>query len=144
MYKFNQIGLCVADADAAERFFVQGLGFERRMTAFIGEAYGKLLALGPNMSVEVHILSKDGFTLELLHMKSPRPTSAGATAMNTLGFTHMSLIVEDLDVGIERLCAHGGTVLAHTRLRDEHGEYVFCTGPAGIRVELAHFFGSKS
>jgi predicted enzyme related to lactoylglutathione lyase len=56
--------------------------------------------------------------------------------MNQLGFTHMTLIVDDIEAAIARVVEFGGQVHAETRIDSPYGPIVFCTDPDGVRVEL--------
>jgi lactoylglutathione lyase len=56
--------------------------------------------------------------------------------MNQLGFTHMTLFVDDVDAAIDRVAEHGGHVHPETKIDSPYGPIVFCTDPDGVRVEL--------
>lgn len=135
----SHLGLCVSDLPRALAFWRDGLGFrERRRLDVSGDAAEGLLGLH-DLDLRTVRLERDGVTLELLHYAAPGHRGAGEPRpMNALGFTHLSLRVDDLDATLAALEAAGGRVLRATRVRDERSGRgaVFVTDPDGARVEL--------
>ena len=60
--------------------------------------------------------------------------------MNQLGLTHLSLRVDDVDrggVGHRVLRRHGGAAHPdHLRLGRRRLDFLYCTDPDGVRIEL--------
>jgi lactoylglutathione lyase len=60
--------------------------------------------------------------------------------MNQLGLTHLSLRVDDIDAVAGQIERLGGEVLPTTRTRmgDRSSplDFVYCTDPDGVRIEL--------
>ncbi len=65
--------------------------------------------------------------------------------MNQLGLTHLSVRVDDIDTVAEAVESLGGTVVAGTRTTMELPgaslDFVYCTDPDGVRIELMHLPG---
>ena len=71
-------------------------------------------------------LRRDGFSIELLGFRSPKPHGDGTRRpMDQLGLTHLSLLVDDVDAIAERVVAFGGSVVEGTRIATPGGEFVF-------------------
>ena len=65
--------------------------------------------------------------------------------INQLGLTHLSFRVDDLEAAAARIDELGGTVLAETRTALELSgtglDFVYCTDPDGVRIELMDLGG---
>ncbi len=64
--------------------------------------------------------------------------------MNQLGLTHLSLRVHDVDAVASAIESLGGTVVADTRTTfgsSDVLDFVYCTDPDGVRIELMHLPG---
>ena len=136
--KLTHIGVCVSDMERSKRFYCDVLGFRFvRELRLEGEPCDTLLRL---RDVKIHLVyvERDGFQLELLHYDSPRsPEPAPVHAMNDLGFTHLSLLVRNLDEEMAKLEAAGVEVIRSTFVRvGETGGAVFARDPDGLLVEL--------
>jgi len=83
------------------------------------------------------ILKRQGFIIELMHYDVPTFIGDGERRpMNKLGFTHLSFHVDDIQAVIDRIIEYGGQVHPQTRMNGKHGDFVFCTDPDGVRLEL--------
>jgi len=135
----SHIGVCVSDLDAARRFYCAGLGFrELHAVDVSGEEAEKLLDV-KELDLEAVFLEREGVRLLLLHFREPGHRGEGIVRpMNALGFTHLSLRVDDLDASVEALRAAGGRVLEQTRIGSTEAGLaaVSVAGPDGARVEL--------
>jgi glyoxylase I family protein len=132
-------GVCVRDLERSIRFYRDALGFsEAGRLAIEGEPTATMLGL-PELELEAIYLDRDGFRIELLHY--PRPGTVGpadARPMNQLGLTHMALRVDDLDETIREVEAHGGRLIASSRVHDPtfDAHLAYVTDPDGTRLEL--------
>jgi catechol 2,3-dioxygenase-like lactoylglutathione lyase family enzyme len=135
----SHVGLCVSDLPRALAFWRDALGFrEGKRLDVSGEVVEALLGLH-DVDLRAAFLERDGIRLELLHYVAPGHRGAGEPRpMNALGFTHLSLRVDDLDATLVAVEAAGGRVLRATRVREPHSGRgaVFVTDPDGARVEL--------
>ena len=98
------------------------------------------------MSCNRVFVRRDGVSIELLHFDSPGHTGEPVRRpMNQLGLTHLSLRVEDLEAVSQVIESLGGAVVGGgTRTTfGTSGEldFVDCTDPDGVRVELMHLPG---
>jgi catechol 2,3-dioxygenase-like lactoylglutathione lyase family enzyme len=133
----SHIGLCVTDLEHSRRFYSDGLGFQEVARFEVGPEFGAVMEVEGALALTSVFLRRDGVSIELLGYRSPAVEGDGTRRpMNRLGLTHLSLLVEDVDAVVERLCALGGTVLAPTRLTAASGDFVYCLDPDGIRIEL--------
>ena len=133
------IGLCVRDVDRSLRFYCDGLGFERAQhyelddTMFDG--LDRALEVAAPVSLRSQMITRGVWKIELLGFGRPAVTGAPSHARNTLGFTHLSLDVDDVDVVATRLVELGGTILEPTRARLGF-DVLFVADPDGTRIEL--------
>jgi predicted enzyme related to lactoylglutathione lyase len=137
--KVSHVGVCVADMARSARFYTEALGFTEEYYLDVGppgDACDVLTEL-PGLSCRVGFFQQDGIRIELCTYTSPAVVGpAERRAMNQLGLTHLSLIVEDLDATAARIAEYGGEVHGHTRIMTPHGAMIFCSDPDGIRIEL--------
>ena len=139
---FSHLGICVSDLERSMRFYCEGLGFERGQAHSVGREFGPLMELD-DVVLQSRFVHRDGVSLELLHFDSPG--HSGGTKrrpMNQLGITHLSLRVDDLDHVAAVIESLGGTVVTSTRTTlgpsDDPLDFVYCTDPDGVRIELMH------
>jgi len=137
--RLSHLGLCVSDLERSVRFYHDVLGFaERSRLEMAGTPAERLLAI-PGVKLRAVYLERDGTRLELLHYDAPGAVGAPEPRpMNALGFTHLSLRVEDLAGLAPRIEAAGGKLLDATRVEipEARTVAVFATDPDGTRLEL--------
>jgi glyoxylase I family protein len=141
----SHVGICVSDLDASLRFYRDGLGFAEMAAHDVGEEFAALMEV-EGVRLRSRMIAKDGVTIELLGYDAPGVTGDGTRRpMNQLGLTHLSLRVSDVEgtaATIERL---GGTVVRDTRTTFAFGgstlDFVYCTDPDGVRIELMDLGG---
>jgi catechol 2,3-dioxygenase-like lactoylglutathione lyase family enzyme len=136
----SHIGICVSDLDVSLRFYCQGLGFEVVASHEVGEEFAELMEVD-GVSLRSRMVRRDGVTLELLDYVSPGTTGPSQRRpMNQLGFTHLSLRVDDVESVAATIESLGGTVIRATRTSFAFGEasldFLYCTDPDGVRIEL--------
>jgi catechol 2,3-dioxygenase-like lactoylglutathione lyase family enzyme len=98
------------------------------------------------VKLESRMLSRDGITIELLGFESPGHTGDGQRRpMNQLGLTHLSLRVDDVEGVAATIEAMGGSVVRGTRttfdLSGTRLDFLYCTDPDGVRIELMNLPG---
>ena len=137
---FSHLGLCISDLERSLAFYRDALGFEEYGAHTVGPEFGRLLEI-EGVTLQSRFLRKDGVSIELLRFDEPGFSGDGQRRpINKLGLTHLSLRVTDLAAVAAQIAACGGTVLDDTRTTMEMGgaklEFVYCTDPDGIRIEL--------
>lgn len=137
--RMDNVGIVVADLDAAIVFFVElGLELEGRMP-IEGEWAGRVTGVR-GQRVEVAMLRVPGGQgrVELSRFDAPAIASDHRTApVNSLGYLRVMFAVEDLHDTLARLAALGATVV--DEVVDYEGIYRLCyiRGPEGILIGLA-------
>jgi lactoylglutathione lyase len=137
---FSHLGICVSDLERSLRFYREGLGFELVASHQVGEEFGRLMELD-RVQLESRMVARDGVTIELLAFEHPPPGGErGRQPMNQLGLTHLSLRVDDVDAVASDIERWGGEVVRTTRTSLDVGssrlDFVYCTDPDGVRIEL--------
>jgi catechol 2,3-dioxygenase-like lactoylglutathione lyase family enzyme len=144
-YRPSHVGICVTDLDRSLRFYCDGLGLraEERFELDSDQVPGLDLALeiGERTVVTSQFVRADGLAIELLAYATPAPTGSPSASRRSLGLTHLSLYVDDLEAAIAHLVACGGTVLEDTR-QSPGIDLVFLADPDGVRVELMQLPGA--
>jgi predicted enzyme related to lactoylglutathione lyase len=133
----SHIGICTSDIDRSVRFYTEALGFvlDRSIDA-IGPPYDRLMEL-PGVKCSVHYLKCGAVTIELIGYPGGGVTgSAGRRPMNQLGFTHMTLVVADVNAAVDLIVNCGGHVHRESEIDSPFGPMVMCTDPDGVRIEL--------
>jgi catechol 2,3-dioxygenase-like lactoylglutathione lyase family enzyme len=136
--RVSHVGLCVSDRTRSRRFYESALGFrhlhDREVT---GENAARLLRL-EDVALHAVYLERDGVTIELLEYESPgHDGDVAPRVLNRLGFTHLSLDVEDLDSALAGIVAAGGRVLEETRVQPSGAvKAIFVVDPDGTPIEL--------
>ncbi|HUY21418.1 MAG TPA: VOC family protein [Acidimicrobiales bacterium] len=141
----SHLGICVSDLDRSVRFYCDGLGFELVQSHTVGDEFGRLMEL-EDVVLQSRFVRRDGVSVELLHFDSPGTSGEPVRRpMNQLGITHLSLRVDDLDDVAATIESFGGTVLTGTRTTfgstDASLDFVYCTDPDGVRIELMRLPG---
>ncbi len=137
----SHLGICVADLARSLRFYCEGLGFVPAARYQVGSDFARTLEVEGPVDLVSQFIAKDGFQIELLCYATPRPHGAPSRSRGALGFTHLSVLVADVDAAAKQLVDCGGTLLPHTRTSatvagGTAGEFVFVADPDGVRVEL--------
>jgi catechol 2,3-dioxygenase-like lactoylglutathione lyase family enzyme len=137
-HRLTHIGLCVRDIDRSTGFYCNALGFTEigRMTVD-DDASERLLDV-PGLVLELVYLQRDGFRLELLEYAAPGTVDGAIPRpMNTVGFTHLSFRVDDPDLLVAAIVAHGGCRLDDRSVSFAGGNRgLMLTDPDGNLLEL--------
>jgi len=145
--RLSHIGICVSELERSLRFYRDALEFrELSRLAMEGAGPERLLGL-PGGKLEAIYLERDGTRIELLHYPvAGHQRGESPCPMNRLGFTHLSLRVENLDAVIAAAEKMGGAVLTDTRIDNEAWQSyaVFVTDPDGLRIELVQAPGDPN
>jgi len=142
---FSHFGICVADLGRSLRFYCDGLGFEKAEHHQIGPEFAALMELD-DVKLTSQFIRKGDTAIELLAFDVPTPEGDRARrAINRFGLTHLSFRVDDLPGTAQRLRDLGGLVVEATRTTFDLGgaalDFVYCTDPDGVRIELMDLGG---
>jgi lactoylglutathione lyase len=142
---FSHFGICVSDLERSLRFYCDALGFEQAESHTIGSEFAALMDL-PDVSVTSQFIRKGTTAIELLAFSEPTPYGDGERrAVNQLGLTHLSFRVDDLNAVAAKVVELGGAIVESSRTTIDFGgtplEFVYCTDPDGVRVELMDLNG---
>jgi len=137
--RLTHIGICVSDMERSLHFYRNLLGFKYLSRLDVeGEPANSLLELR-DVKLRAEYLERDGTRIELLHFASPGTQGDGSPSpMNRLGFTHLSLRVDDLEGLLARLGREDVHVMTATNVYNPQFQAgaVFITDPDGTRIEL--------
>jgi catechol 2,3-dioxygenase-like lactoylglutathione lyase family enzyme len=142
---FSHFGICVSDLDRSVRFYCEGLGFEKAESHAIGAEFAGLMDL-PDVAVTSQFIRRGPTAIELLAFSEPAPFGdRGRRPVNQFGLTHLSFRVLDVAATAKRVVELGGAVVESSRTVIDFGgtplEFVYCTDPDGVRVELMDLGG---
>jgi catechol 2,3-dioxygenase-like lactoylglutathione lyase family enzyme len=142
---FSHFGICVSDLGRSLRFYCDALGFEKAESHEIGIEFARLMDL-PDVSVTSQFIRRGPTAIELLAFQEPAPFGPRERrAVNQLGLTHLSFRVQDVAATVARVVELGGAVVETSRTTLDMGgttlQFVYCTDPDGVRVELMDLGG---
>ena len=142
---FSHFGICVSDLDRSVAFYCGALDFEKAEAHAIGSEFAHLMDL-PDVAVTSQFIRRGPTAIELLAFSEPAPFGPRERrAVHQLGLTHLSFRVRDVAATADRIVELGGTVVESSRTILDFGgtplEFVYCTDPDGVRVELMDLGG---
>jgi catechol 2,3-dioxygenase-like lactoylglutathione lyase family enzyme len=139
---FDHVTIVVRDTVAAKAFFAL-MGFvEQQSVVISGEQFSRYMGI-PGIEAEHVTLALPHTTphleVQLLRYRYPEAIpDPDVLKLNKVGFNHICLAVDDIEVEVQRLRANG------IRTRNEIIQFhdrklVFLCGPEGVTVELAQW-----
>jgi catechol 2,3-dioxygenase-like lactoylglutathione lyase family enzyme len=142
---FSHFGICVSDLERSLRFYCDALGFEKAESHEIGSEFARLMEFA-EVDVTSQFIRRGPTAIELLAFRTPGPFGPSERrAVNQLGLTHLSFRVRDVAGTAARMVELGGTIVESTKTTIDLGgtalEFVYCTDPDGVRVELMDLGG---
>jgi len=142
---FSHLGICVSDLDRSLRFYCEALGFSPAESHAVGDEFGRLMELD-GVALRSQFVRRDAMAIELLYFTSPAPIGPRERRpLNQLGLTHLSVRVDDVDMVSATVERMGGAIVEGTRTTfDVSGtrlDFVYCTDPDGVRIELMQIPG---
>ena len=143
--RMDNVGIVVADLDAAVEFFTElGLTLEGRAT-IDGEWSGRVTGVrGQRVEIAMMVTPDGHGRLEISRFLAPAIASDHRTApVNSLGYLRVMFAVDDLHDSLARLARLGATVV--DEVVDYEGVYRLCyiRGPEGILIGLAQQLGQQ-
>lgn len=141
--RLEHIGVVVDDLEGAKAFFI-ALGLEVEGAASVeGRLVDRINGLeGVSADIVMLRTPDDSSKLELAKYRSPSYEGDDEPAPpNAPGIRHILFVVDDIEVSLAGLQAHGGELVGE--LVNYENSYWLCyvRGPAGIIVELAEKIG---
>jgi catechol 2,3-dioxygenase-like lactoylglutathione lyase family enzyme len=142
---FTHVGVTVIDHEESKRFYVEALGFEPTVSIDADEegfpGLPTLLEV-EGADVFAEFLTNGPQTIELVSYRGGGTLGEPERReMNRLGLTHLCFLVQDVDAAAQKVEQFGGKILSHTRIGHDKPDgidrdYLFCTDPNGVRIEL--------
>src|SRR4029453_17718801 len=124
--------------EAVKAFFIElGLRLEGETTVE-GPLVGKLIGLKDVRATLAMMRPPDGKGIELDKFHTPAAIRFGPVdaPVNTLGIRRIMFAVDEIDVVVARICAHGAKLIGERQYEDAY-RLAYIRGPEGIIVALA-------
>jgi catechol 2,3-dioxygenase-like lactoylglutathione lyase family enzyme len=138
----DNVLIVVDDLEAMKAFFIAlGLTLEGQ-TMVEGPEIGNLIGLGNVRATLAMMRTPDGQGIELDKFHTPDAVRFGPvdTPVNALGLRRIMFAVDDIEVVITRMQAHGAAVIGQMRYEQSY-RLAYLRGPEGIIVGLAEQLG---
>jgi catechol 2,3-dioxygenase-like lactoylglutathione lyase family enzyme len=134
---FWHVGLTVADLKRSAAFYREIVGMqegERLQSA--NEAFGRLVN-NPGATLEVVLLTLDGFALQLLQYLTQGGVRL-AVAHHNIGSPHLSFFIPDVDEKYRALTARGDVEITSPIVQNKAGTIrsFYVADPDGVPVEF--------
>jgi catechol 2,3-dioxygenase-like lactoylglutathione lyase family enzyme len=144
--RMDNVGIVVADIDAAIEFFTElGLTLEGR-APIEGEWAGSVTGL-QNMRVEIAMMrTPDGHSrLEMSRFLAPPVVADHRRApVNALGYLRVMFTVDDIDDTLARLGKLGAELVGVVAQYENSYRLCYIRGPEGILIGLAQELGQPT
>jgi len=142
--RMDNVGIVVDDLEAAIEFFVElGMELEGKMPVE-GGWVDRVVGLDHVRNDIAMLRTPDGHgRLELMKFHTPTaicPEPENAPA-NTLGIRRIMFAVDDIEVVLARLQAHGAELVGEVGQYEDKYRLCYLRGPEGIIVALAEQIG---
>ena len=141
--RMDNVGIVVADIDAAIRFFTE-LGLELEGRAPIEGSWADGVTGLRDMRVEIAMMrTPDGHSrLELSRFLAPPAVADHRHApVNALGYLRVMFAVDDIDDTLARLRPHGAELVGELAQYEDEYRLCYVRGPEGILIGLAEQIG---
>ena len=137
--RMDNVGIVVADIDAAVAFFTE-LGLELEGRAPVAGAWADRVTGLHDMRVEIAMMrTPDGHSrLELSRFLAPPVVADHRSApVNALGYLRVMFAVEDIDDTLARLRKRGAKLVGEVVQYEDMYRLCYIRGPEGILIGLA-------
>jgi catechol 2,3-dioxygenase-like lactoylglutathione lyase family enzyme len=149
--RFLHINLNTVDADAAQRFFTDGLGLELRMrTDPEVLTDGEILGLSGKVCTDTRFLydsrgPRTSCAIEVIEWLDPPTVACGHPGTASVGLAALGFVVADRAVTVERISGQGFDVIcADTAGLIPSGPATFLVGPDSVVIEIGDLPGAAS
>ncbi len=136
--RMDNVLIVVDDLEATKAFFLElGLKLEGEATVE-GPKVGALIGLSDVKATLVTLRTPDGQGIELDKFHTPSAVRFGPveTPVNALGMRRIMFAVEEINVIVSRMLAHGAELIGEMNYEDMY-RLAYIRGPEGIIVALA-------
>ena len=140
--RMDNVLIVVEDLEAVEKFFIElGLVLEGETTVE-GPLVGRLIGLDDVRATLAMMRTPDGQGIELDKFHTPDAIRFGPVnaPVNALGIRRIMFAVDDIDVTVARMRAHGAELIGEMQYEDTY-RLAYLRGPEGIIVALAEQLG---
>ena len=138
--RMDNVLIVVDDLEAAKAFFSE-LGMELEGQAKVeGLSVDRLVGLEGVRSEIAMMRTPDGqarIELDKFHAPPAISNQPPSAPVNTLGIRRIMFAVDDLDIVLARLLAHGAELIGEVVQHDDSYRLCYVRGPEGIIVALA-------
>src|ERR1044072_8095567 len=120
--RMDNVLIVVDDLDAVKAFFLElGLTLEGESTVE-GPSVGTLIGLKDVRATLAMLRTPDGQGIELDKFHTPRAIRFGPVdaPVNTLGIRRIMFAVDEIDVVVARMCAHGAELIGEMQYEDTY------------------------
>lgn len=134
----RHIGIVVQNMEEALDFWCDVLGFcvAKKLEEF-GPHIDAMLGMDEVRLTTAKLAAPDGNLVELLHFHSHSEKPIWSGKLNSTGFTHVAMTVDNLDSMCEMLSEKGFSCLSSPQFSpDGYAKVVFVVGPEGILLEF--------
>jgi len=140
--RMDNVLVVVDDLEAMKSFFIE-LGLELEgQTTVEGPSVGSLIGLKDVRATLAMMRTPDGQGIELDKFHTPDAVRFGPVdaPVNTLGLRRIMFAVDDIDVVVARMQAHGAKLIGQMQYEASY-RLAYIRGPEGIIVGLAEQLG---
>ena len=142
--RMDNVLIVVEDLEAAKAFFVE-LGMELEgETSVEGPSVDSLIGLKDVRATLALLRTPDGhgrIELDKFHTPAAVRGEPKNAPVNTLGIRRIMFAVDDIDVVVARLRAHGAELVGEVTQYEDLYRLCYIRGPEGIIVALAEQLG---
>ena len=135
---FHHVDLVVPDIDGAKTFYMALLDLELYSeSSWDGDnsGFNQVVGLEQSSARLCMLKGSNGF-LELFEYSSPTGTNAGQSQANDIGFRHLCVVVNDVDVALQRCIELGGSKMNDPYSVTGGATAVYCRDPYGNLLEM--------
>jgi predicted enzyme related to lactoylglutathione lyase len=129
------IAITVSDFDRSVAFYTGALGFTLRFEREDSVPFEPILQLH-DVRFREGFLVLGGMMIALMAFENPECIPAPKHAFNQTGIKDIAFGVPDIDEAAQRIIAHGGKVLEHTRSTMPQATLLSVTDPDGTYLAL--------
>ncbi|MGV9869858.1 VOC family protein [Rhodococcus koreensis] len=139
---FSHVAIAVNDLEESVRFYTGALNYFETYRAAVPPEFPPVLGQ-ETMTVDCVLLAQGDrpqSQIELIKYYDPAPKPRPDTPHHTIGFTHIALVVDDLEETLGRVVEFGGKVREEGTITMGEGDAAtrvrYCEDPSGTPIEL--------